>query len=58
MSLLSSFVTSHLIPAFESAFQAHEPELQAALLKEIQDSSNAVATWLNSKIAAHSPSVI
>lgn len=52
MSLLSSFVASHLIPALEAAFQAHEPELQAALLKEIEELSGAVAQWVEAKIAA------
>jgi len=51
MSLLSSFVISHLIPALESAFVAHEPEAQAALLAEIQDLSTQISGWLESKIA-------
>lgn len=51
MSLLSSFLASHLIPALEQAFIAHEPDMQAALLGEVQALSEQVAKWLDSKLA-------
>ena len=51
MSLLSSFLASHLIPALESAFIAHEPEAQAALLAEVKALTDSVGVWLESKLA-------
>ncbi len=53
MSLLSSFLTSHLIPTLESIFVAHEPEMQAELLGELTVVSNQVRGWINGKIAAN-----
>ena len=50
MSLLSTFVASHLIPALEESFQANEPEFQAELLKELDLASSAIATWVRSKL--------
>jgi hypothetical protein len=50
MSLLSSFVASHLIPALESAFIAHEPEMQAAFLSEVKALSDQVNVWLENKL--------
>jgi hypothetical protein len=52
MSLLSSFIASHLIPALESAFIAHEPEAQAALLAEVKALSEQVGAWIDSKLQA------
>ncbi len=37
MILLSTFVSSHLIPALESALAEHEPALQAMLVTERQN---------------------
>jgi hypothetical protein len=51
MSLLSSFLSTHLIPALESAFIAHEPEAQAALLAELSSLADQVSAWLESKLA-------
>lgn len=49
MSLLSSFLASHLIPALESAFIAHEPDMQDVLLGEVKALSAQVAAWIESK---------
>lgn len=49
MSLLSSFLSSHLVPALEAAFQAHEPDMQAALISEVASLSSAIGTWVESK---------
>ena len=45
MSLLSNFVASHLIPALESAFVAHEPDMQAAFLEEAKILSEQLGKW-------------
>ena len=52
MSLLSSFLISHLIPALESAFVAHEPAAQAALLAEVEAFGTQLGGWLSTKVAA------
>lgn len=52
MSLLSSFIASHLIPALEAELVQHAPEVQAFLLKQIQDLTAHVATWVEGKVAA------
>ena len=52
MSLLSSFLASHLIPALESALLAHEPEAQAALLSEVKALSEQVGAWIDSKLSS------
>jgi len=50
MSLLSSFVLSHLIPALEKAFIAHEPEMQAAILSEFQVFAGNLGKWIDDKL--------
>lgn len=59
MSLLSSFLSSHLIPALETALIEHEPDVQAAILGEIEAFSSQIGSWLTSKLshASVSPSV-
>lgn len=52
MSLLSSFLASHLIPALESALIAHEPEAQAAILAEVKVLADQVGEWLGKKLDA------
>lgn len=54
MSLLSSFLSSQLIPALEKAFIEHEPDMQEAFLSEVKALSDQVAIWVDSKIAAKS----
>jgi hypothetical protein len=55
MSLLSSFLISHFIPALESAFVAHEPELQAALLQEVEAFGGQLGVWIASKMDESAP---
>jgi len=50
MSLLSSFLASHLIPALEQALIAHEPEVQTLLINEIKTLADNVGAWVDSKI--------
>ena len=52
MSLIASFIASHLIPALEASFAAHEPEMQAALLKEVSDLAEQVGAWIAIKVEA------
>jgi hypothetical protein len=49
MSLLATFVVNHLLPALESALEAHEPELQESLLKELEGLSSHIVAWIESK---------
>lgn len=53
MSLLSTFVSSHLIPALESALAEHEPALQAMLVTELQDLSKRLGAWIDEKAKEH-----
>ncbi len=50
MSLLLSFLSSHLLPALEAAFVAHEPEMQEALVNEVAILVEHVGTWVESKL--------
>lgn len=52
MSLLSSFLASHLIPSLEAALAAHEPEIQDAIISELDSLGKAVGSWVASKIEA------
>ena len=51
MSLLSSFIASHLIPALEQALIAHEPEAQALILGEIEALGAKVGDWVKDKLS-------
>jgi hypothetical protein len=55
MSLLSSFFASHLIPALETAIVSHEPDVQAAIISELQALAENVSVWVASKSAAAAP---
>ena len=58
MSLLSGFLAAHLIPALEGelipaleqALLAHEPEVQAAIIAEMEAFATQIGTWLEDKI--------
>jgi hypothetical protein len=50
MSLLSSFVASHVVSLLEAELVKHEPDLQAALLSEVQEFAGVVGDWLKSKL--------
>jgi hypothetical protein len=58
MSLLSSFLASHLIPALETALMAHEPDVQAAILDELAAFSSQLGEWLNEKLNAVAPAAV
>lgn len=55
MSLLSSFLINHFVPALEAAFINHEPAAQEALLAEVKVFSEQVATWLSTKLTPPTP---
>ncbi|MDE1829565.1 MAG: hypothetical protein KGI25_04515 [Thaumarchaeota archaeon] len=55
MSLLSTFLASHLIPALEAALAAHEPEIQAGILAELEALGGQVGAWVESKIKTATP---
>ncbi len=50
MSLLVSFLGSHLLPALEAAFVAHEPEMQEALVNEVATMVEHLGGWVESKL--------
>lgn len=50
MSLLSTYVTGHLLHALEQEFIAHEPDLQAKLLEEVKVFTDQLSHWVNSKV--------
>ena len=51
MSALSSFVASYLLDALEKEFQAHAPELQDEMIKEMQYLAKLIDNWLFTKVA-------
>ncbi len=51
MSLLSSFIASHIVDSLEKEFLSHEPELQEAFLNEVKDFAEVVGNWLKEKLA-------
>ncbi len=50
MNLLCTFLASHLIPALEEALAAHQPEIQAAILSELEYLGSEIASWVKSKV--------
>jgi hypothetical protein len=55
MSLLSSFLESHLVPALEEVYLANEPAVQAALVGEIEAFAAQLGVWVNGKLAPAAP---
>ena len=55
MSLLSSFVTGHVVSALENEFIANEPALQQALLGEVVAFADSLTKWVNAKLEATKP---
>lgn len=51
MSLLSSFIRSHLINAIENEFVKHEPEVKDKVIDEMRQFSNEAMEWVDSKMA-------
>lgn len=52
MSLLSKFVSEHLLLAIESEFQSHSAELQSKLVDEVKLFADEVNSWIKNKIDA------
>lgn len=53
MSLLSNFISTNLLNELEAAFIAHEPDLQLALLNEVQVFSAQLVQWIEKKITVN-----
>jgi hypothetical protein len=49
MSLLSKFVSNHLVPSLESAFLSHEKDAQDIFLHEMNVLVTEIAAWVASK---------
>ena len=50
MSLLSSFIVTHVVKALEQQFVSHVPELQQAFLTEVTHLVKVVTDWTESKM--------
>lgn len=50
MSLLSTFIQKQLLKALEDEFVAHEPDIQATILSEVEAFANQALSWVNSKL--------
>jgi len=55
MSLLSSFIQNHLIKAIEAEFVTHAPEIQQAIVGEVQAFANEALQWVESKLSPKPP---
>lgn len=54
MSLLSQFVTKHLVNDLEQEFVKHVPDVQQALVKEVEIFAQMLVDWVSSKLS-HAP---
>ncbi len=54
MSLLSKFVTQHLVNDLEQEFIKHAPELQQSLVNEVATFAQMLSDWVSSKLG-HAP---
>ena len=50
MSLLSNFIRTQLLKAVETEFAAHLPEVQALVIKEMEDFANECMQWVKDKL--------
>ena len=50
MSLLSSFIVTHVVKALENQFVSHVPELQQAFLNEVTHIVKVMNDWIESKM--------
>lgn len=50
MSLLSSFVTEHLITAIEAEFVAHQAEIQEKLIEQAKILADELYKWATAKV--------
>ncbi len=55
MSLLSSFIRNQLLKAVEAEFADHLPEVQAVVVKEMQDFAAECTQWVEDKLAPKAP---
>lgn len=55
MSLLSKFVTEHLVSDLEQEFAQHVPDLQKSLVDEVSVFAQMLSDWVSSKLG-HAPS--
>ena len=51
MSLLSMFISNHLIPALEEAIVKHKPDAQALIINEIDALNAKVGEWIKNKLS-------
>jgi hypothetical protein len=51
MSILSTFLSAHLIPAIESELHSHAPEFQDEMLTELQSLNSILSNWLETKLS-------
>ena len=54
MSLISTFISTQLIKAIENEFLNHSPEIQAAIINEIQHFISQVSDWATKKLSSTS----
>lgn len=54
MSLLSKFVTQHLVNDLEQEFVKHVPDLQKTLVDEVATFAQMLSDWVSSKLG-HAP---
>lgn len=50
MSLLSTFVATHLITALEHSLVQYEPQAQQAILNDLKVFGDELASWLATKL--------
>lgn len=50
MSLLSTFIQSQLLKAIENEFIEHAPDIQQAIIAEVEAFANDALEWVKSKI--------
>jgi hypothetical protein len=50
MSLVSSFISTHLISLLETEFANNEPEIQATIVSEMEAFVSAAGAWIESKL--------
>lgn len=55
MSIITTFLVKHLLPALEEEFITHEPEIQADFLAEVKELSATLGTWVENKMHKINP---
>jgi hypothetical protein len=54
MSLVSAFVSKHLLKLLENEFTNHESDLQDLMITEVSQFANDALEWVKSKLDAKS----